>query len=244
MPLTAASGSTQIAYHGNSHAVETSSAIVLQPAATRQSAPRAVRHSAYTSITRKPATYRLRHQCGVPLRPSRRAVSAGTLCVATNCCCSPIALRKPNACAPKPSRPTSATANSAAPAPSATRTRSLVRGEASTRNGSTRPAVSFRPTPAASAAAAVRGCEPARSAPAVNASAAASASSSSASLCAPPSASTSITGFRPTNAAAHVGEWPMRPAARAINATAPRLASTASALNAHSPPASPSGTKM
>ena len=62
------------------------------------------------------------------------------------------------------------------------------------------------------------------------------------SLCAPPTASTSSTGFSPTNAAAHVGECPMRAAARATSATAPRALSTAIALNAHSPPATPSGT--
>jgi hypothetical protein len=271
-PLTAASGSTQIAYHGNSHAVHSSSAIVLQPAATRQSAPRAVRHSASASTARKPAMNRWRHQpggwVGTPI-PNRRAVSAGTLCAATSCCCSPIALRKPSACTPKPTTPTSATAASAAPAPSATRSRSLAcaprgvplraraRGAASTRNGSTRPAVTFTPTPAASAAAAARGRERARggragrrsaraprSSPgaALNASASASASISSVSLCAPPTASANNTGFRPTNAAAHAGERPSSAAARATSATAPRLDSTAIALNAHSPPASPSGT--
>lgn len=61
------------------------------------------------------------------------------------------------------------------------------------------------------------------------------------SLCAPPTASTSITGFSPTNAAAHLADWPSRPAARAINVTAARLEATAIALNAHSPPAIPSG---
>ena len=45
-PQTAASGSGHTAYQGSSQAVETSSATVAQPAATRQSAPRAVRHSA------------------------------------------------------------------------------------------------------------------------------------------------------------------------------------------------------
>ena len=69
----------------------------------------------------------------------------------------------------------------------------------------------------------------------------ASSSSSRVSLCAPATASASSTGFRPTNAAAKRREWPSRPAARAISATAARLLATASALNAHSPPASPSG---
>jgi len=53
--LTAANGSTQIAYHGSSQAVEISRAIVVQPAATRQSAPRAVRHSANASTAAKAA---------------------------------------------------------------------------------------------------------------------------------------------------------------------------------------------
>jgi hypothetical protein len=237
-PQTAASGSGQIAYHGKSQAVEASSASVLQPAATRQSVPRAVRHRAYSSTTRKPATYRWRHQLGVPLSPTRRAVSAGMLCVATSCCCSPIALMKPSACTPKPITPTTATTSRAASALSATRTRSRVRGEPSTRNGSARPAVSFTPTPAANAAAAAR----IRAlAPALSASAALSASINSVSLCAPPTASTSSTGFSPTNAAAHTGDWPRRPAARAISATAPRLETTAIALKAHRPPASPNG---
>jgi hypothetical protein len=45
-PLTAASGSAQITYQGNSQAVESSSASVVHPAAMRQSAPRSVRHRA------------------------------------------------------------------------------------------------------------------------------------------------------------------------------------------------------
>jgi hypothetical protein len=107
-------------------------------------------------------------------------------------------------------------------------------------NGSARPAVTFTPTPAMSVAAAVRkrGSEPA-----VSASAPDSASRISVSLCAPPTASTSSTGLSPTKAAAQRRDWPRRPAARATSATAPRLDSTASALNAHSPPDSPSGTK-
>jgi hypothetical protein len=268
-PLTAASGSGQIAYHGNSHAVDTSSASVLQPAATRQSAVPTppfrrgapVRHRAYASSARKPATYSSRHQPGVPRRPSRRAVSAGALCEATSCCCSPTAPRKPNVCAPKPISPTTATAASAAHALSANSTRSRARGGDSTRNGSASPAVTLTPTPAASAAAAQPGRARARVSPAaarelapppaacprqrppaVSASAKASASSKRVSLCAPPTASTSSTGFRPTNATAHRDECPARAAARPINATAPALESTAIALNAHTPPARPSGT--
>ncbi len=240
--LTAASGSTQIAYHGNSHAVDTSSAIVLQPAATRQSAPRAVRHSAYTSTTMNAPMNMCRHQLGVPLSPSQRAVSAGMLCTATSCCCSPTAPRKPNACTPKPTTPTSATNSSAAHALSAMRTRSRAFGAPSTMNGSARPAVSLTPTPTASAAAPARARDPAIAAPAVSDSAAARASITSVSLCAPPIASTSNTGFRPTNAAAQPGECPSRPAARAISATAARLERTAIALNAHIPPATPDGT--
>jgi hypothetical protein len=107
-------------------------------------------------------------------------------------------------------------------------------------NGSARPAVTFTPTPATSVAAPARkrGAEPA-----VSTSAPDSASNISVSLCAPPTASTSSTGLSPTNAAAQRRESPRLPAARATSATAPRLLSTASALNAHSPPLSPSGTK-
>jgi hypothetical protein len=43
---TAANGSGHTAYHGKSQAVQHTNAIVLQPAAARQSAPRAVRHIA------------------------------------------------------------------------------------------------------------------------------------------------------------------------------------------------------
>jgi hypothetical protein len=237
--------------------VATSSAIVHQPAATLQSAPRAVRHRANTSTTANAPRYMCRHQPGVPLKPTNRAVSAGTLWVATSCCCSPTAPRKPSACTPKPSTPTSATPASARHALSAMPTRSRVRGEDSTRKGSIRPAVSLMPTPAASAAAAPRGWVPARGAPAeavvpaaarrelvpaLSASAPAIASSSSVSLWAPPTASANVTGFSPTNAAAHAGERPRRPAALAISATAASVASTAIALYAHNPPASPSGT--
>jgi len=77
---------------------------------------------------------------------------------------------------------------------------------------------------------------------AVSASAMASASSDNVSLCAPPTPSTSSTGFRPTNATDHRGECPARAAARAIRATAPALEITAIALKAHTPPARPSGT--
>jgi hypothetical protein len=198
-PLTAASGSSQIAYHGNSQAVESSSAAIVQPAATRQSAPLAVRHRAKASTSKKPTTNRLRHHCGTPSMPSRRAVSAGALWTATNCCCSPTALRKPSACEPKPISPTVASAARLTAAAIATRRRSRGSRGASTRKGSKRPAVTFTPTPAASAAAAAR---KRGLAPALSSSAPASESRISVSLCAPPTASTSSTGFRPTNAAA------------------------------------------
>jgi hypothetical protein len=73
------------------------------------------------------------------------------------------------------------------------------------------------PTPATSAAA------PARNrglAPALKSSAPASANNSIVSLWAPPTVSTSSTGFRPTNAAVHAGERPRRAAARASSHTA------------------------
>jgi hypothetical protein len=241
-PLTAASGSTHTAYQGSSHAVAHNSAIVLQPAATRQSAPRTVRHSAYASTATNAATYRWRHQPGVPLRPTSRAVSAGRLWVATCCCSSLRVSRKPNACTPNPSTPTSATATSARPARSATRVRSRPLAPAATRNGSASPAVSLTPTPAASAPAPARRPEPALRAEAVSANVAASASITSVSLCAPPTHNTSVTGFSPTNAAAHRPECPRRVAARASSATAARQLSTAIVLNAHSAPATPSGT--
>ena len=237
-PLTAASGSGQIAYQGKSQAVDSSSASVAHPAATRQSAPRQVRHRAYARTRTNPATKQWRHQLGVPPSPTRRAVSAGMLWVATNCCCSLTALRKPSACEPKPISPSTASRARLRAAPTATRRRSRAVGGANIRNGSASPAVTLIPIPATSAAA------PARKrglAPAVNSSAAASASSWSVSLWAPPTASTSSTGFRPTKAAAQRGECPHLAAARATSATAPRLAATMIALNAHNPPASPSG---
>jgi hypothetical protein len=79
-------------------------------------------------------------------------------------------------------------------------------------------------------------------APALNISASASAANSSVSLWAPPMASTSSTGFRPTNAIAQLEEPPRRSAARPLSTTAAKLETTAIALNAHSPPARPRGT--
>jgi hypothetical protein len=120
-----------------------------------------------------------RHQLGVPCSPTKRAVSAGTLWVATSCCCSLTALRNPSACEPKPISPTAPSSARLSPALATTRKRSRVRGVASTRNGSASPAVTLIPTPATSAAA------PARKrglAPAVSASVAASANKSSVSL--------------------------------------------------------------
>ncbi len=71
------------------------------------------------------------------------------------------------------------------------------------RKGSTSPAVTLMPIPATSdtAAARKRGL-----APALSDSAAAKESRIRVSLCAPPIASSSSTGFRPTKAAAHIGE--------------------------------------
>jgi hypothetical protein len=265
-PLTAASGSGQIAYHGNSHAVASSSASVVHPAATRQSAPRSVRHRAYMKITTNPAMKQWRHQPGVPCSPTRRAVSAGRLWVATSCCCSLTAPAKPNACEPKPINPIAATSTRVSAAAPVARRRSRAVGGANNRNGSASPAVTLTAIPATSAAA------PARKrglAPAVNSSAAASASSSSVSLWSPPTASSSSAGFRPTKAAVKRAERPpssavpkprepaasaagvprarrladsaSRPAALLSSAIAARLVATASVFNAHSPPASPSG---
>jgi hypothetical protein len=243
--------------------VESSSASVVQPAATRQSAPRRVRHRAYANTTANPARKQWRHQLGVPCRPTRRAVSAGTLWVATSCCCSLTALAKPNACEPKPISPITATTARLRPAAPATRRRARALDPLdpldpslpapSTRNGSASPAVTLTANPATSAAA------PARKrglAPAVSTSAPASASSNSVSLWSPPTASSSSTGFRPTNAAVKRAEWrpgtvrkPPAPSsdrasfpdARLNSAIAARLVATASPFNAHSPPATPSG---
>jgi hypothetical protein len=63
----------------------------------------------------------------------------------------------------------------------------------------------------------------------------------SVSLCAPPTAITSTTGFRPTNATAQRVLCPRSPAARPISAIAARLEQTATALKIHSAAASPSG---
>ena len=129
--------------------------------------------------TTNPATKQWRHQLGVPPSPTRRAVSAGKLCVATSCCCSLTAPAKPNACEPKPINPIAATSTRLSAAAATTRRRSRVWRGAINRNGSASPAVTLTAIPATSAAA------PARKrglAPAVNSSAAASASSSSVSL--------------------------------------------------------------
>ena len=217
--------------------MESRSASVVQPAAARQSAPRAVRQSSIASTAMNPATKRWRHHVGVPVSPTRRAVSAGMLWVATSCCCSPTAFRNPSACEPNPTSASAPSASRLAAALASAARRSR-RGAARTRNGSSSPAVTLIPTPATSVAAAAlkRGL-----APAVSASAAASTSSISVSLWAPPTASTSSTGFRPTKAAAQRREDPRRPAARAISATAARLDATAMPLKAHRAPAMPSG---
>ena len=203
LPLTAARGSAQVAYHGNSHAVESSTASVIHPAATRQSAPRAVRHNATTNTATRAPMNRCRHQVGVPLSPAKRAVSAGMLWVATSCCCSPTALTNPRAWVPKPIRPTAPSVSRLSPALLTTSRRWRPREGASARKGSRIPAVTLTPTPATTAPAAARrrGLVPA-----VSDSAAASARRIRVSLCAPPTASSRSTGFRPTNAAAQRGE--------------------------------------
>jgi len=71
------------------------------------------------------------------------------------------------------------------------------------RKGSTSPAVTLMPIPATSATAAAR---KRGLAAALSTIAAASERRISVSLCAPPMASSSSTGFKPTNAAAHSGE--------------------------------------
>ncbi len=205
-PLTAARGSAQVTYHGKSHAVESSSASVVHPAATRQSAPRAVRHSAKASTAAKTPMNRWRHQLGVPLSPTRRASSAGTLWVATSCCCSPTALRKPRVCAPKPISPSATSASRLSPALPATSRRRRAPGAPSTRKGSTSPAVTLIPTLATTAPAAARKRRWGGWAALVSARAAASSRRISVSLCAPPTASSSSTGFSPTKAAAQRGE--------------------------------------
>ncbi len=232
-----------------------------QPAIARHSPPRAVRHSVSTSTTRKPATNRSRHHPGSPLRPTQRAVSAGRLCVAISCCCSPSAPRKPKACVPKPTTATTASSKSTPSALAATCARSRHALGASTTNGSTSPAEAFTPIPTTSRAAVARrsvgfietgsagfietGMPPprARGMPvlrAASASAPARTSSTSVSLCAPPTASSSSTGFKPTNTAATLGERPIMRAALAVRATAARLLVTATSLSAHRPPPSPS----
>ncbi len=238
LPLTAASGSAQITYHGNSHAVERSSARVLQPAATRQSAPRAVRRRANSRTSTNASRNSRRHHSGVPLSPTRRAVSAGMLCVATSCCCSETALRKPNAWTPKPTTPSSASASSQRAVPRTAFSRSRFPRAAAIMNGSASPAVTLTPTPAASTphAACTRGFVPA-----VSTSAAPRNIITSVSLCAPPTAITSRTGFSPTKTAAHRGETPSRPAARAISQIPARLPATVIVFNAHRPAATPSG---
>ena len=99
--------------------------------------------------------------------------------------------------------------------------------------------MSFTPTPAASDTRP----RPAggSTAPALSSSANASESSTSVSLCAPPTASTSSTGFSPMNASAKRRERPRRPAARAVSQIAARLHTADSAFNVQIPPPSPSG---
>jgi hypothetical protein len=151
LALSAASGSAQIAYHGNSQAVEQSSASVAQPACVRQSAPRAVSHSVSASTTANRPRNTLRHQPGSPTKPNRRADSAGSECTAISCCCPRRALTKPNACEPNPSTATSASAARQTSTLTSRPRRSRARGGASTRNGKTSPAEALTPTAATSA---------------------------------------------------------------------------------------------
>ena len=145
---------------------------------------------------------------------------------------------KPSACVPNPRIATIARNANAPTAPAATRARSRQRAGASTTNGSTRPADAFTPIAATIAIAAPR---KRGAVPAASASAQASRSSTSVSLWAPPSASSSSTGFRPTNTAAVFAERPIFAAALAVRATAPRLVITAIAFSVQIPPATPSG---
>jgi hypothetical protein len=151
LALRAASGSGQIAYHGSSHAVERSSASVAQPACVRQSAPRAVSHSVSASTAANRPTNTLRHHPGSPTSPNRRAVSAGIECTAISCCCPRNALTKPNACEPKPSTATIASAARQTSTLTSRPRRSRARAGASTRKGSTSPAEALTPTAATSA---------------------------------------------------------------------------------------------
>ncbi|MCW3034219.1 MAG: hypothetical protein QOK19_734 [Solirubrobacteraceae bacterium] len=61
------------------------------------------------------------------------------------------------------------------------------------------------------------------------------------SLWAPPTASTSSTGFSPTKTVANAAERPSLEAVRAVSQTAPRLHSAVRTFSVHSAPASPSG---
>ena len=60
-------------YQGSSQAVHSSSASVVQPAASRQSQPRAVRHRAPAQSSAKSAAKHPCHQPGTPFRPTVRA---------------------------------------------------------------------------------------------------------------------------------------------------------------------------
>ena len=129
------------------------------------------------------------------------------LWTATSCCCSPTAPRKPSAWAPKPTSPRTA---SAARLSAALRRDPQALARALGREHEKRqhqPCRDLDPHAATSAPAAAR---KRGLAPAVNASAAARTNISSVSLCAPPTASSSSTGFRPTNAAAQREEFPSR----------------------------------
>ncbi len=131
------------------------------------------------------------------------------LCVATSCCCSPSAPRKPNACVPKPTTATTASSTSAPAAQPATRARSRqAAGPAPRMAARARRRPSRRSRPRAGrpprgglqgsskrvcpprARGACRFCEPPAPAPRPR------SSSTSVSLCAPPTASSKQHGIQ------------------------------------------------
>ncbi len=89
-----------------------------------------------------------RHQFGSPLSPTQRAVSAGMLCVAISCCCSPSASEEAKRVRAEADdrhdREQHKRSQRRSPPPAPARAR---RRGASTTNGSTSPAEAFTPTP-------------------------------------------------------------------------------------------------
>ena len=153
-PPRAASGSSQIAYHGSSQAVDTSSASVAQPAITRQSEPRSVRHmrqrehhAEARQIEVPPPGRRPRqpHQAG---GLGRHAVGGHQLLLLAHRVEEAERVRAEPDQAQRPPAPPAP----APPPPAPSRARASDRG-ASTTNGSTTPAAIFTPTPATTATA-------------------------------------------------------------------------------------------